>query len=748
MVIENLDTTPLAPWLLGPGWVGGVLLSPWAMAVEIPLLVLAAWWGVRALRRGPTVVSRRAGVTAGLLVWGALLLAGLLAVLWSLNLTIVPGKSSPAAGAEAGVTGESPPATNAATPPNPGSSPPPPRMTTRTLVASLISPLAHGLGILLGSAWYEGALYRWLLVVATLVAAVFAVGWLVTAVRTGPVEATARSGQALLEAVLDLARTSPRRVAALAWLAFRDSLRRKALVVFAVFLVLMAFAGWFLSPQSDHPARLYLQFVMIATGRLMLLMALFLSALSLPGDIKDRTITTIVTKPVRATEIVLGRVLGFSLIGTGLLLGMAAVSYVFTIRGLAHTHQLTAAMLHDEVVPGRPGTWKKGTTSYVHGHKHDVSISPSGDAVVEVQQDHWHDIIGIEGSGDSAVYRLGEPQGMLVARVPIYGKLRFTDNQGKEVERGVNVGDEWTYRSFILGGGRASAIWTFAGINREAFPESMFPEAIPIEMTIEVFRSHKGDVSKPILGMLWVRNPQTGRQVTVRNFGARKFATDVQWIPRTLVDRKSDGRTERVDLLDEMVSDDGQLEIGLQCVYPGQYFGVAQADLYFRARDASFLTNYLKGFMGLWLQMVLVLATGVMLSTFLSAPVAILATAAVVIGGLCSAYVGQLAAGKMIGGGPFESFIRIVTQQNMIMELEPGLQTNVALMSDKLMQGLLWILSSVLPAFKQFDLADSVAYGFDISGMVFGKCLLRAAAFLLPAMVAGYFFLKVREVAK
>jgi hypothetical protein len=711
MVIENLDTTPVAPWLLGPGWVDGVLLGPWAMAIEIPLLVLVAWWGVRTLRRGPTVVSHRAGLTAGLLVWGAMLLAGLVATAWFLAVPI------------AGET------------------------TTRTLLAALLSPVARGLHLLLGPEWYEGALYRWGLVILCLLAAVFGVGWLVAAVRTGPVEATARSGRALLEAVLDLARTSPRRVAALAWLAFRDSLRRKALVVFAVFLVLMAFAGWFLSPQSDHPARLYLQFVMIATGYLMLLMALFLSALSLPGDIKDRTLTTIVTKPVRATEIVLGRVLGFTLIGTGLLLGMAAVSYVFTVRGLDHTHQLTAATLHDEVVPGRPGTWKKGTTSYVHGHKHDVSISPSGDAVVEVQQDHWHDVT-IEGSGDSAVYHLGEPQGLLVARVPIYGKLRFTNNQGQEVERGVNVGDEWTYRSFLLGGGRASAIWTFAGIDREAFPESMFPEAIPVEMTIEVFRSHKGDVSKPILGRLWVRNPQTGRQIDVRNFGARKFATDVEWIPRTLVERKSDGRTERVDLLGEMVSDDGQLEIGLQCLEPGQYFGVAQADLYFRARDASFLANYLKGFTGLWLQMVLVLATGVMLSTFLSAPVAILATAAVVIGGLCSTYVAQLAAGKMVGGGPFESFIRIVTQQNMITDLEPGLQTNVALMSDKLMQGLLWIVSSVLPAFEQFDLADSVAYGFDISWMVFGKCLLRAAAFFLPAMLAGYFFLKVREVGK
>jgi hypothetical protein len=743
MVIEKLDTTPVAPWLFGPGWAEGGLLRPGALMIEIPLLVLAAWWGIRSLRRGPATISRRAGLTAALVVWAILLAVGFLTVLSAANLTILPGKPAPAAeDADPSGAGQAePPAADAA-------EPPPPRLTTRMLVAPLAGGLGQAMDFFLGPQWYFGALYQWLLLLACLVAAVFVVGWLATAIRAGPAEATARSGRALLEAVLDLVRTSPRRVAALAWLAFRDSLRRKALVVFAVFLVLMAFAGWFLSPESDHPARLYLQFVLIATGRLMLLMALFLSALSLPGDIKDRTLTTIVTKPVRAGEIVLGRVLGFTLIGTLLLAGMGAVSYVFTVRGLDHTHQLTAAMLHDEVVPGRPGVWNKGATSFVHGHKHDVTIAPSGDTVVEAQQDHWHDVT-IEGSGDAAVYHVGAPQGMLVARVPIYGKLSFTDEQGRPTPRAKNVGDEWTYRSFIVGRTKASAIWTFAGINRETFPEAMFPEAIPIEMTIEVFRSYKGDVSKPILGRLWVRNPQhPERQVDVRNFGARKFATDVQWIPRTLLDRKADGRTEQVDLLEEMVSDDGQLEVGLQCLEPGQYFGVAQADLYFRARDASFLGNFVKGFVGLWLEMVLVLATGVMLSTFLSAPVAILATAGVVIGGLYSSFIAELATGKTIGGGPFESFIRILTQQNMITELEPGLQANVAQFSDKLMQGLLWVVSSVLPAFEQFDLADPVAYGFDISGMIFWKCLLRAAAFFIPAMMAGYFFLKVREVAK
>ena len=53
---------------------------------------------------------------------------------------------------------------------------------------------------------------------------------------------------------------------------------------------------------------------------------------------------------------------------------------------------------------------------------------------------------------------------------------------------------------------------------------------------------------------------------------------------------------------------------------------MAQADLYIRAADSSFDWNFCKGYLGIWLQMVLVISLGVIFSTFLSGPVALLAT--------------------------------------------------------------------------------------------------------------------------
>ena len=55
--------------------------------------------------------------------------------------------------------------------------------------------------------------------------------------------------------------------------------------------------------------------MLTATSYLVLLLALIISSLSLPADIKNRTLHTVVTKPVRASEVVLGRIVGFTVGG-------------------------------------------------------------------------------------------------------------------------------------------------------------------------------------------------------------------------------------------------------------------------------------------------------------------------------------------------------------------------------------------------------------------------------------------------
>jgi len=635
--------------------------------------------------------------------------------------------------------------------------------------------------------WFPLALLKWVIVLGSLAMAGLLIAWLVCAMRHGPIASVRIVSGALGAAVVDLVRISPRRVWALAWLAIRESIRRRVVVVFAVFVVVLLFAGWFLDPGSTQPARLYLSFVLTATSYLTVLLALFLSAMSLPADIKNKTLHTVVTKPVRPSEIVLGRMLGFTAVGTMLLAVMAAISYGFVIRGLSHTHKLTGADLKatQQAPDGQPAP-RKGFTSRVHQHRHEATIEPSGEGRIAPAQNHWHEL-KITRSGGKPLYKLSGPKGMLVARVPVYGKLRFKDRTGKPADKGVNVGDEWTYRSFIEGGTLATAIWTFDGVTPQRFPKQQFPKGLPLEMNIEVFRTYKGTTEDPenipgIPGSIWVSNPIAGdilqlekareeaerrgrssqsqkidrriaelrrRQaelpppVEAKIFTARDFVTEVVYIPRKL--ETHDGK-ER-DLFADFVVD-GRVEIWLRCVPPAQYFGTAQADVYLRARNASFLLNFSKGYLGIWLQMVLIIGIGVMFSTYLSGPVAVIATAGALVGGLFSGFMMQLARGQVVGGGPFEALVRILLQQNLISELEPGLRTTVVQMLDEVLQVGLFVAASILPAFAQFSFADHVAYGFDISGVMIFRNACRALAFLLPLFVAAYLFLKTREVAK
>lgn len=128
---------------------------------------------------------------------------------------------------------------------------------------------------------------------------------------------------------------SPRRVLAIASLTWKESIRRKALLVFVVFAILFMFASWFMadtSVRADHQVRNYVAFVFIAINLLVLPVVLLLSCWGLPEDIRLRSLHTVVTKPVRRSEVVLGRIVGFSAVGTLILGIMGAVGYVWIQR--------------------------------------------------------------------------------------------------------------------------------------------------------------------------------------------------------------------------------------------------------------------------------------------------------------------------------------------------------------------------------------------------------------------------------
>ena len=168
-----------------------------------------------------------------------------------------------------------------------------------------------------------------------------------------------------------------------------------------------------------------------------------------------------------------------------------------------------------------------------------------------------------------------------------------------------------------------------------------------------------------------------------------------------------------MDLFDDLV-DDGQLEVWVQCLEPTQYFGAAQPDLYLRARNASFVLNFAKGYVAIWLQMILVTSFGVMFSTFLNGAIAMLATMGAVLMGYCTEFIAKVAQRRVEGGGPIESLIRIARQQNMVTEMEPGLTRDVVQSIDNVFMAFMEAATHLIPDFNQFINVKYVAYGYDV----------------------------------
>jgi hypothetical protein len=568
-------------------------------------------------------------------------------------------------------------------------------------------------------------------------------GFVVAAVQRGPIEGFYAVAKTMANAATDFAHFSLRRTMAMTILAVQESIRRRVLIGFAVFVVVMLFAGWYLDVKSDQPARLYLSFVLTASNYLVIALALVLSTISLPADIKNRTIYTIVTKPVRCLEIVLGRVFGFTVVGTILLLAMCAMSYAFVVRGLSHGHEVETAARVAEPDSDSGGVIWSGATTPDHHHRHEANVYEDGSGETNFTMGHHHTVQRI-GDGDPAEYEFGRPQGMLQARVPHYGILQFLDRAGSP-GAGIDVGAEWSYRSYIEGGTLSAAIWSFDGIYA-----GRYPDGLNLELGIRVFRSHKGDIEEGIRGTITVKNPNPAAKIRESepiSFTAKEFAVDRQFIPRSLKALDSNGAVQEVDLFADLTVD-GRCDVSIQCIDRGQYLGMATPDAYILDRDGQFWLNFIKGFGGIWLQMLLVNTFGVMFSTFLSGPVALLATMSTISIGMFQQFIFDLFSGDLEGGGPVEAMIRVVTQANLVTDLEIGyLPLLVVKVCDMVFLWTLWVLSHALPNYTGLSTADYVANGYNISGNLIAMHLLTTLSYVLVVSMIGYFFLKTREVA-
>lgn len=594
-----------------------------------------------------------------------------------------------------------------------------------------------------GDGQYFGALPRFFLAVGGVGLFGLIVGYLIAAARRGLLAGGDFTYRTVADGFGELIQSSPRRVWAIARLAMKEAWRRRVIIALAVFAIFLLFASWFLRTDMQHPARLYMSVVLFAMTLLVLGVSVLLGSFSLPADFKSKTIYTVVTKPVRAGEIVLGRIIGFTIIATALLAIMGLASYVFVVRQLYHVHQVDVESLVNVKDSSGKLVRRQGRTvpDPRVGHDHDVEIDENGTGMARVQFDHTHDVT--EKGGDILV---SGPIGYVRARSPHYGKLRFIDRSGADKDKGISVGNEWAYRSFIDGNTPATAIWVFDNLSeKSAFKNDAGEEYLPLSLMVRVFRTHKGRIGRPLAGTIQFRNPETKLASDPLPFDALD-----QQVAEFDIKRKLTSPTgQEIDLFDDLVDDKGRLEVLVKCLEGGQYFGFAQADCYVRLPDGNPIASYVKVLASIWVQAVIVIAVGVTISTLVSGPIALLFTLGFIILGFYRPFFLKVATGTNYGGGPAESIVRIANQANEVTKLEASPLTTIVTNVDYfLLRPFMWCVAQVLPDFNSLSTADYAAEGYNVPWDRVAQDLATGLGFVVGLTLLGFFLLRTREVAR
>ncbi len=494
--------------------------------------------------------------------------------------------------------------------------------------------------------------------------------------------------------VRELLGLSPQRLWAITTLTFKEAIRRKALLVFVVFAVLFMFAGWFLTGSETFKGaetKVYISFALRTMTWLLMPVMLLLSCWGIPEDIRLRSLHTVVTKPVRRMEVVLGRMLGFSLIGSLILAVMGAVGYVWIIRQVPGEYR-------DQLVCRKP---LDGQLKFLD------RLGEVGDAGLNV--------------GDISTFR--------------------SYIEGATKSRAI-----WTFENvtpavlhankcFRLES-RFQAFRTLKGdMNRTTYFQYTLknPDDPSIAVPLSLVQINENRVNDNFIST----NP-------IQLVGADG---------KPLSTATSLGSASQRDFFKDVVSKDGKVLVEVACVDPGMYLGVARVDLFFRRPDGAFWVGYVKSLLGIQSMLLLVVILGVTASTFVKGPVATFFTFCVIMVGMfgqqfMDEIIKSPEAGGFEGGGVFESIYRMITHLNPGTELPAGPAFYIMQLVDWGLKLMLWSVRYYIPNGEYFNrMPEYLANGFDVDWMrSLLPCLLVTVGFFIPCLFIGYYSLQLREL--
>ncbi|SFI34095.1 ABC transporter permease [Planctomicrobium piriforme] len=530
------------------------------------------------------------------------------------------------------------------------------------------------------------ALVHWLLVLVACAFAGLAVGFVASLAAYGAA-GPRMFALTIKRGVRDLLLLSPKRIGAIATLTFKEAQRRKAFMIGFVFLLLFMFGGWFLGgTSSERVAKPFIIFVMTAMSFLLIMMALLVSCWGIPADIKARSLHTVVTKPVRRSEIVLGRMLGYA----GVLTVVLVVTSVF---GYFWIWQKVPAQSQNQLIARVP--------HYAAELNFLDRTGAEGKTGINVG-DIWDYRSFIEGGTNArAIWTFKD---LDVGRMKRDGKLRL--EQSFEAFR--------TYKGDV----NQQLRYTLSLYNpntKVRVPIGTFPvqehsanaAATTVDIPAELVYRDSFDLDAPEKKVNLFTDLLNGDELTVE-IGALETQQYIGVAKPDMFVRMPD----RTFLATYAKASFGLWLLLMLIVIIG-----TTASCFVKGPVATILTGSLI-FVGF------------------------------VFRNRIDKVLGDLSMNKgPIGGGSFESSYRLLTQMNEVSPLPENIGTDIIKTLDQGVFGMLRVVNALIPDMQYFNTSEYPANGFDVPwGAMLLPSLAITLGFFFPLVILGYFSLQLREL--
>ncbi len=523
-------------------------------------------------------------------------------------------------------------------------------------------------------------------------------------------------------------RPRPGRVLAIARHTFREAIRKKVLATAIIFSVAVALSAWFLPAHNySDKIKLVASICLGTSAFFVTIVAIVIAATSVPKDIEQKLVYTVLTKPVSRSAFLWGKVLGHLLV----------ISFILGIMWIVSIGVMRATVARGNVM----------VTVIAPGGPAEASGLREGDIVLAYNGVRLNGLAALSAAveetrpGETIKLRVdkdGADRDLVITALPgdsagaglssyVLGKLGFDATETKLVAdrdvkpaslvfEGIEGGSVFPAENKVWmadgGYGPNSVVVKFSNLHGKSLRQG----DIRVAVELDIFTSHVGkyvdDVTVSVL------NPQTGEEEFFQH--------------------RLKGRTPSVlSLPRKYLSEDGSLQLRFVREAPNVLFTVDRMSS-FRVLLAprSFELNLLRSFFVLFLQMVVVVTIASLGSTFLSGPVAMFLSFGVYICGSVMDFV-HLVAEKLKAGT-----LRVPGHTHGPIDMSQyGKQWY-----DDIAYRLAQVYMTVFPDFRRFQTVESLVGGKVIPWGFVGMALVYALVYSGICLAIGTLIFRRREV--